>query len=147
MAKLHRQQSHRMYIKYCKKHSDRKIVSTSFVTGKTLSPIPTMTVKWNAFLIWLPSQMYLQMQQNLHTQNLLVSCTLCFHDTKEKKKSFLSLCPYPTALTLPAVCQWGLQGAGVQDHSHPMSNCMMLVHDPASVSVDFSQAQVEKKEK
>lgn len=51
------------------------------------------------------------------------------------------------ALTLPAACQWRLQGAGAQDHSHPMSKSMMLARDAASVSVDFSQAQVEKKEK
>lgn len=131
-----------MYIKYSRKDGDRKIVSTRFVTGKILCSISTMTVKWNAFHIWSSSEMYLQVQQNLHT----ICCSvafLCSHETKEKKKS--SLCPYPTVLTL---CQRGLQGPGVQDLHAWISHLFHeQVHDSASVSVDFSQAQVEKEKK
>lgn len=51
----------------------------------------------------------------------------------------------PNVLTL---CQRGLQGPGVQDlHAWISHLSHEQVHDSASMSVDFSQAQVEKEKK
>lgn len=80
------------------------------------------------------------------THNLLFSCIPVFpwHKGKEEKLQ-ISLCPYPTVLNL---CQRGLQGPGVQDlHAWISHLSYEQVHDSASMSVDFSQAQVEKEKK
>lgn len=152
MAKLHRQHSHRIYIKYSKKDGDRKIVSTRFVIGKILCPICTMTVKWNAFHIWPPSEMYLQMRQNFPMHRMCCSVAfLCFHDTKEQKKSFPSLyvltqwC-HPCLHCANEGCKEQVSRICVPESlTCPPRKCTMLVCDAASVSVDFSQAQVERK--
>lgn len=80
------------------------------------------------------------------THNLLFSCIPVFPwDKGKEEKLHISLCPYPTVLTL---CQRGLQGPGVQDLHAWISHLFHeQVHDSASVSVDFSQAQVEKEKK
>lgn len=82
----------------------------------------------------------------IDTHNLLFSCIPVFPWHKEKEeKLHISLCPYPTVLTS---CQWGLQGPGVQDlHAWISHLSHEQVHDSASVSVDFSQAQAEEKKK
>lgn len=81
-----------------------------------------------------------------YTHSLLFSCIPVFpwHKGKEEKLH-ISLCPYPTVF---ALCQRGLQGPGVQDlHAWISHLSHEQVHDSASVSVDFNQAQVEKEKK
>lgn len=137
-----------MYIKYSKKDGDRKIVSTRFLTGKILRPISTMTVKWNAFHIWSSSEMYLQVEQNLLPQ-FAVQLHSCVPMTQRKRRKashlFMSL---PNSIYTLTLCQRGLQGPGLQDlHAWISHLSHEQEHDSASVSVDFSQAQVEKEKK
>lgn len=104
-----------------------------------------MTVKWNAFHIWSSRDMYFQVQQNLNTQFAvqLHSC-VAMTQRKRRKASHLFMSS-PNVLTL---CQRGLQEPGVQDlHAWISHLSHEQVHDSASMSVDFSQAQVEKEKK
>lgn len=106
-----------------------------------------MTVKWNAFHIWSSRDMYLQVQQNVNTQ-FAVQLHSCVPMTQRKRRKTSHF--FMSSPNLVPLCQQGLQGPGVQDlnlHAWISHLSHEQVHDSASMSVDFSQAQVEKEKK
>lgn len=119
-----------MYIKYSKKDGDRKIVSTRFVTGKILCPISTVTVKWNAFHIWSSRDMYLQVQQNLHTQ-FAVQLHSCVPMTQRKRRKASTSLYVLTQQYLPCAnegCKDQVSRICTPESlTCPMSKCMILL--------------------
>lgn len=98
--------------------------------------------------------MYLQMQQNLSVhRTTCFSCTPVFYyNAKEKKKNFRSFCPHTMVRTLPDCAnEMSTEQVGricmSESLACPISKYMTLACDAASVSMDFSQAQVEEKNK
>lgn len=89
----------------------------------------------------------------LCTQNYVVQLHSCFyHDTKEEKKNFPSLSPHPMVRTLlDCANEIFTEQVGricmSESLTCPISKSMTLACDAASVSMDFSQAQVEEKNK